>query len=270
MTVPSTLSIVFDEFNYERAKEYALSLEGFSLKLAVVYIAVIFSTKYYMKNRKPFDLQGPLNIWNGILATFSLLGFLFTFPKFLSVVADKGLGHVHLHISELHTDKSCGYWVLLWVLSKIPELVDTVFIVLRKKPLMFMHWYHHALTGYYALVCYHEENAHMFWVVWMNYLIHAFMYSYYLAKSLKIKVPALLAQIITTGQMVQFAIAIAAQLHVGILSLMSAEKYAVTFKGWFIGVFMLVTYFGLWIQFYKESYINNGGKKYIKAAGKAQ
>lgn len=43
----------------------------------------------------------------------------------------------------------------------VQELIDTMFIVLRKKPLMLMHWYHHALTGYFAFVTFYEDNAYM-------------------------------------------------------------------------------------------------------------
>jgi len=34
-----------------------------------------------------------------------------------------------------------GLWVQLFILSKIPELIDTFFIVQRKRPLIFLHWY---------------------------------------------------------------------------------------------------------------------------------
>uniref|UniRef100_A0A1I7XCT9 Elongation of very long chain fatty acids protein n=1 Tax=Heterorhabditis bacteriophora TaxID=37862 RepID=A0A1I7XCT9_HETBA len=278
-----SVDLILGDFEYGRAKAYCASIEGFFVKLSVAYIVIIFTIKYYMRNKKAFDLQLPLNIWNGILAVFSILGFIYTFPTFLNVAFNKGLSHTYTNISNIYTDKRAGYWVFLWVLSKIPELLDTLFIVLRKKPLMFMHWYHHALTGYYAIVNYYEDNAHMVWVVWMNYIIHSVMYSYYLLRSLKIKVPPQIAQIITTSQMVQFVAAIGAQMHVGYLFFKEdSSKYAITLRGWTIGVFMLVTYLLLWIRitpntpevcylclqeyyfrFYNISYYRQGGKKYV-------
>ncbi|KJH45754.1 GNS1/SUR4 family protein [Dictyocaulus viviparus] len=171
-----TSEMIFGDFNYEQAKAFCASIENFSAKLSIAYVAAIFSIKYYMRDRKARNLQLPLSVWNGILAVFSACGFFYTFSTFLKVVRDKGISYTYTNISEVYTDEKCGYWVLLWVLSKIPELVDTIFIVLRKRPLIFMHWYHHALTGYYAIINYHEGNAHMFWVVWMNYGIHAAMY----------------------------------------------------------------------------------------------
>uniref|UniRef100_A0A8R1I574 Elongation of very long chain fatty acids protein n=1 Tax=Caenorhabditis japonica TaxID=281687 RepID=A0A8R1I574_CAEJA len=255
--------ILGTNFNYESAKEVARGLEGVSAKLAVAYVLLIFSLKYYMKDRKAFDLSTPLNVWNGILSTFSLLGFLAVFPTLLSVIRKDGVTHTYSQVSELYTDDRSGYWIFLWVLSKIPELMDTVFIVLRKRPLIFMHWYHHALTGYYAIVCYHEDAVHMVWVVWMNYIIHAFMYGYYLLKSLKFNIPPSVAQAITTSQMIQFAISIFAQVHVTYRHYVDGvEGLAYSFRGTAIGFFMLTTYFYLWIQFYKEHYLHNGGKKY--------
>jgi elongation of very long chain fatty acids protein 6 len=34
--------------------------------------------------------------------------------------------------------------------SKVPETIDTLFIVLRRQKLIFLHWYHHATVLVYC------------------------------------------------------------------------------------------------------------------------
>jgi hypothetical protein len=34
-----------------------------------------------------------------------------------------------------------GLWVFVFTASKVPELLDTMFLVLRKKPVILLHWY---------------------------------------------------------------------------------------------------------------------------------
>ena len=42
--------------------------------------------------------------------------------------------------SFIEKDRVAGYWTFMFVMSKVPELGDTIFIVLRKQPLIFLHW----------------------------------------------------------------------------------------------------------------------------------
>ena len=46
-----------------------------------------------------------------------------------------------LTCSFIEKDRVSGYWTFMFVMSKVPELGDTIFIVLRKQPLIFLHWW---------------------------------------------------------------------------------------------------------------------------------
>ena len=43
------------------------------------------------------------------------------------------------HPAETYGEGACGMWVMLFIFSKVPELVDTVFIVFRKSKLQVKH-----------------------------------------------------------------------------------------------------------------------------------
>lgn len=72
-----------------------------------------------------------------------------------------------------------GVWSFLFGFSKLPELIDTIFIVLRKQKLIFLHWYHHITVFTYCWYYYTHMIATVQWFMVMNYFVHSFMYSYY-------------------------------------------------------------------------------------------
>lgn len=77
-----------------------------------------------------------------------------------------------------------GMWSMLFVFSKVAELLDTVFLVLNKKPLVFLHWYHHLTVLLLSWHAYLSQSPISLHVMAMNYSIHAVMYGYYFLRSI--------------------------------------------------------------------------------------
>lgn len=127
------------------------------------------------------------------------------------------------------------FWACAFVLSKAPELGkapfskmpfyctliqikmsflstflgDTIFIVLRKQRLIFLHWYHHITVLVYSWYSYKDQVAGGGWFMTMNYTVHALMYSYYAARAAGLRVPKPCAIIITSSQIAQMAMGLA-------------------------------------------------------------
>uniref|UniRef100_A0A914D9F7 Elongation of very long chain fatty acids protein n=1 Tax=Acrobeloides nanus TaxID=290746 RepID=A0A914D9F7_9BILA len=96
------------------------------------------------------------------------------------------------------------WWNLgLSIFSLIVELGDTAFIVLRKRPLIFLHWYHHVTVLIYTWHACKDHNASGRWFMWMNFGEHALMYFYYAMSVTNIRFPKQVAILITTLQIFQ-------------------------------------------------------------------
>lgn len=70
---------------------------------SVVYVTLVFGTKFYMRNRAPFKLNGLLTAWNIGLAIMSIYAFLRVAPEFFRVL----LGTNGFHNSI------CEWWVII-------------------------------------------------------------------------------------------------------------------------------------------------------------
>lgn len=93
--------------------------------------------------------------------------------------------HIHLVV-----------WGWIFALSKVIEFGDTVFIVLRKSRLSFLHWYHHitvCVYSWYALTP--IPSALSDWFGGMNYSVHTCMYTYYALRASGYKLHPLIAKV---------------------------------------------------------------------------
>jgi len=173
---------------------------------SVAYLLFVFGGQSVMVKRSPFNLRGLLTVWNLFLAVFSIIALARTLPEFLHTTTQYGFYYSVCSPSFLYQDKVSGFWTLMGVLSKLFELGDTVFIVLRKQKLIFLHWYHHVTVLIFCWYSYTEFAAPTRWFMVINFLCHSFMYSYYALKSLRFPVPKGIAMVITSLQLSQMIV----------------------------------------------------------------
>jgi elongation of very long chain fatty acids protein 6 len=121
-----------------------------SVVYSLIYIFACFTGQWYMKSRPRYDMRRALVAWNLVLALFSIIGSVRIWPEFVQTLRTKGLGY-SVCIND-YTHGVYGCWSWLFILSKVPELFDTAFIVLRKQKLIFLHWYHHATVSQYLFL----------------------------------------------------------------------------------------------------------------------
>ncbi|GET87101.1 fatty acid elongase, putative [Leishmania tarentolae] len=76
-------------------------------------------------------------------------------------------------------DGATGFSVALFGYLKTPELLDTLFLVLQRKPVSFLHWYHHIVTAIYVWLSSYMPMPSGMAFCTMNYFVHSIMYFYY-------------------------------------------------------------------------------------------
>lgn len=199
------LPFAFDfESNFERdyQRRWLYYHWSISLYASVAYLAFIYFGRKWMEKREPFSLRYPMATWNFTLALFSLIGTIRCLPEFVHIIAHEGMESSFCS-SSFYRDVRLTLWYWLFVWSKIVELGDTVFIILRKQKLIFLHWIHHVLTLNYAFFVIGDAPGTARWMVSMNFAIHTAMYSYYGLKALRVRIPRPIAMTITIAQIVQ-------------------------------------------------------------------
>lgn len=225
-----------------------------SFAYSALYVAVIFGCRHVMKSRNKFELRGPLALWSGLLAIFSIIGTIRMFPEFLSAVRDHGLHYSVCNPSMYSADSVVAFWATLFTLSKLIEFGDTVFIVLRKQKLIFLHWYHHIATLIYAWQGYSEHAAIGRWFCNMNYAIHALMYSYYCLRAMRYKCPRFVNIIITGLQLLQMIVA--SSINVYVYRLKSRNEYCQqSYENLAFSSVMYFSYVILFANFFYRTYI---------------
>ena len=190
------------------------------LVVVLIYATCCMSGQKWMRNRTSFNVSLALSVWNAILALFSIYGAVRTVPHLLYRIGT--VAYEDTICEDPCTafgSGAAGLATQVFVLSKVPELLDTAFLILKKKPITFLHWYHHITVLLYCWNSYLTESSTGLYFVAMNYTVHSIMYSYYCLQTLRILPSWFPAYLITILQI--------AQMFVGALVVLSSAYFYV-------------------------------------------
>ena len=105
-----------------------------SIIASIIYVILVYLGLYLMSERSPLVLDKYLKIWNYLLAAFSTMGAIRTSFGMHHVIANHGfLASVCWYNPK---NNFLSYWLEKFTYSKMVELGDTAFLILRKRYVM--------------------------------------------------------------------------------------------------------------------------------------
>ncbi|CAM0139649.1 Fatty acyl-CoA elongase/Polyunsaturated fatty acid specific elongation enzyme [Umbelopsis sp. WA50703] len=236
-----------------------LSTQREVLISCVTYLVVIFGGQYLLRSASAFKFKLLFQIHNLLLTLVSLSLLLLLIEQLLPIIVKNGV---------LHAVCSTEGWTqrleLLYYLNylvKYWELADTVFLVVKKKKLEFLHYFHHSMT---MVLCYTQlvGRTTVSWVpIVLNLTVHVAMYWYYFQTSRGLRI--WWKKYLTTMQICQFLIDLV------VIYACSYSYFTFTYAPYLPGGFgdcagtegaaafgcaLLTSYLFLFINFYRQTY----------------
>jgi len=230
---------------------------------AAIYVVLVFGGRWFMSSRPAYKLNGLLTVWNIGLAGMSIYACARVAPEFFKVL----LGPNGFHNSICQWPEHNGataFWSWVLALSKVIELGDTAFIVLRKQNLLFLHWYHHVTTLMSWWVMYSWYEPVQQWYVVMNSFVHSFMYSYYALRALKVRLPRPIAMGITTIQLMQMVFGVIVNVYTIWTMYLNGKPEDCPHRNWLglkVSFGIYVPYTILFAKLFMDSYLPKKSKK---------
>lgn len=153
--------------------------------IAGAYLAFVFTGPRVMEalfHGKPpvAIIKKAWALWNLALSAFSLYGWLRVAPPLLRHLMKDGMHDTlcTFHEDEFYTTK-VGFAMGMFAISKVPEFIDTVFLLMRGVNLSFLSWFHHVTTYLFVWYSYQQGTSIFICAAAMNYFVHSIMYFYF-------------------------------------------------------------------------------------------
>ncbi|KAJ7080442.1 putative FEN1-fatty acid elongase [Mycena epipterygia] len=222
------------------------------------YLLLIFSTQAIMKKRAPWHPRRLMQAYNITMSGVSLLLLVRMLEELRPLLRRVGIVDA-ICAEESWTEKLELYYRFNYTLKYV-ELLDTVFLVLSKKKLRFLHVYHHSSTIFLCYVQLRDRSA-MSWVaITGNLFVHVILYYYYFITSNGYQ-PSWKKHL-TALQITQFLVVGSTVLSASTVSHFSAthKTCSITPFAASVGAFILSSYLLLFVEFYFTAYVKKARK----------
>ncbi|XP_034438434.1 elongation of very long chain fatty acids protein 1b [Hippoglossus hippoglossus] len=238
-----------------RLKDYPMMQNPISMTATLLsyLLFVMYLGPRFMANRKPFQLKEAMIVYNFLLVGLSI----FIVYEFLM----SGWATTYTWrcdpIDTSNSPEALRMVRVAWLFwfSKIIELMDTVFFVLRKKQgqITFLHIFHHSFmpwTWWWG-ICYAPGGMGSFHAM-VNSTVHIIMYFYYGLSAAGPRFQKFLwwKKYMTAIQLIQFVLV---SLHATQYYFLHSCDYQfpmVLHLIWMYGTFFFVLFSNFWVQAY--------------------
>eukprot|EP01114_Cavostelium_apophysatum_P022692 TRINITY_DN8297_c0_g1_i1.p1 TRINITY_DN8297_c0_g1~~TRINITY_DN8297_c0_g1_i1.p1 ORF type:complete len:331 (+),score=60.86 TRINITY_DN8297_c0_g1_i1:32-994(+) len=245
----------FGSFRY-RHDETLMSQWTWPLCMCFGYLLSVFILSRYMKNRPARDLGSFRIFHNAFLCVGSFVMVLGMVMELTKVYQIGGAEAMYCDSERIQRNHSNLYnWYYVFYLSKYYEFIDTFILIMRKKPVSFLHVFHHFVTAFLCWLGLYDEQGIQWTVIALNGTVHVFMYYYYLMVSFNKDV--WWKKYLTTMQIVQFCVDLLAVLPFFYSELVLKKDCSGTSAVLGFSHGILLSFLILFINFFRKTYRND-------------
>lgn len=220
----------------------------------VVYIMMIPLLKAYIEKNGKWNVRSFAFYWNAGLSIFSCFGVLACVPPLLLDFFRNGFYFTCCAPPNAYSSGFAGLFLVLFIYSKLFELIDTLLLMLAGKPLLALQWWHHSTV---LLYCWHSHTSKIAtgaWFACMNYSVHSVMYGYFAITGTKYrKMVSPYAIYITIFQLVQMLVGMFVTIK-AVIYQASGEECHVNKTNSILGLAMYASYFVLFAKLFVDNY----------------
>lgn len=244
-----------DNWRYEPG---VTPLSAFKYQVIAIagYLVTIHTIQRVMRTRKGLEMRGLLFVHNALLCGASLVLALALTGRLAYRLKTDLTPYGLICAKSIYED---GTMQLIYYINmgfKVWEFIDTFLLALRKKPVPFLHSYHHSATLLLTWVQLNEHSGCQWVPIVINLWVHVFMYYYYSCSALKIRI--WWKKYLTSLQISQFVIDVSVvsyAYYVFIKAGFDENTCYGTTRGAVFGLAILFSYLALFIRFYVSTYV---------------